>query len=576
MGDNPFDIIGNMKDVLGPTAKGAKVGLRIGREIAGRRLAAQVEAELGPEVAEAVLQAARAGHDTSQIIREARRARERQKEREELLAAPPPVFGSARFATARELGPYLAGPAAFDRPSSLLLGAYEDPDSPAPLQFVHWDGEGHLLTVARTRTGKSQTTIIPNLLRYKGSTIVLDLKGELYAATSKWRAENVGPVYRLAPLDDGTNKATAGYARHGFNPLAHIRTEEQARALADQFFPHDPKASEFFRDDATAFMTAVILYVMEKAPPEQRNLATVRRIATEPSPALKVIVEAMRTSSSATVREAANNVLGKSHDRGLPNLRDSMFAKLSLWSTPGIVDNVSRNDVDFAQLKERPTTIYIDVPFEQIDTYGPWVRVVLRSALDAMVKNKTQPEIPVLFVLDEFLSLGAYPEFRDAIRTHAGAGVRLWFFMQDIATIEGHYPNGGWKPFFTCAVKQYFGLNDYFTADFISRSLGQSTVAYLSSNTGGNVSSSGSGTWADPGGSTNVGYSSGESVQLAQRPLLQPDEVMEMLAGWKGEGWRMSLLDLSDPRPFPAHLSAHTKSATCMARLGPYRPHPES
>lgn len=576
MGDNPFDIIGNMKDVLGPMAKGSKVGLRIGREIAGRRLAAQVEAELGPEVAEAVLQAARAGHDPSQIIREARRARERQQERDELLAAPPPVFGSARFATARELAPYLAGPNAFDRPSSLLLGAYEDSESPGPVQFVHWDGEGHLLTVARTRTGKSLTTIIPNLLRYQGSAVVLDPKGELYAATSKWREKNVGPVYRLAPLDDGMDPATAGFARHGFNPLAHIRTEEQARALSDQFFPYDPRASEFFRDDATAFMTAVILYVMEKAPPEHRNLATVRAIATEPVPALKVIVEAMSTSSSATVREAANNVLGKSHDRGLPNLRDSMFAKLSLWSTPGIVDNVSRNDVDFAKLKERPATIYIDLPFEQIGTYGPWVRVVLRSALDAMVKNKTKPDIPVLFVLDEFLALGAYPEFRDAIRTHAGAGVRLWFFMQDIATIEEHYPHGGWKPFFTCAVKQYFGLNDYFTADFMSRSLGQRTVAYLSSNAGGNVSSSGSGTWAEPAGSTNVGYSSGESVQLAQRPLLQPDEIVEMLADWKGDGWRMSLLDLSGPRPFPAPLSVYTKSDKCNERLGAYLPGKES
>lgn len=576
MGDNPFDIIGQMKDVLGPTAKGAKVGLRIGREIAGRRLAAQVEAELGPEVAEAVLQAARAGHDTSQIIREARRARERQKDRDDLLAAPPPVFGSARFATARELSPFLAGPDAFDRPSSLLLGAYEDPEAPGPVQFVHWDGDGHLLTVARTRTGKSLTTIVPNLLRYKGSAVVFDPKGELYAATSRWRAENVGPVYRLAPLDDGTDPATAGYARHGFNPLAQIRTEEQARALADQFFPYDPKASEFFRDDATAFMTAVILYVLEKAPPAQRHLGTVRAIAAEPSPDLKVIVEAMRSSSSATVREAANNVLGKSHDRGLPNLRDSMFAKLSLWSTPGIVDNVSRNDLDFAGLKERPATVYIDLPFEQIATYGPWVRVVLRSALDAMVKNKTIPDIPVLFVLDEFLSLGAYPEFRDAIRTHAGAGVRLWFFMQDIATIEEHYPHGGWKPFFTCAVKQYFGLNDYFTADFISRTLGQTTVAYLSRNAGGNVSSSGSGTWAQPTGSTNVGYSAGESVQLGQRPLLQPDEVMEMLAGWKGDGWRISLLDLSGPRPFPAPLSVYTKSARCNARLGAYRPRPES
>ncbi len=33
----------------------------------------------------------------------------------------------------------------------------------------------------------------------------------------------------------------------------------------------------------------------------------------------------------------------------------------------------------------------------------------------------------VLFLLDEFLSLKHFPEFRDdAIRTHTSAGVRLW------------------------------------------------------------------------------------------------------------------------------------------------------
>ncbi|WP_410052328.1 type IV secretory system conjugative DNA transfer family protein [Bradyrhizobium sp. SZCCHNRI1029] len=65
---------------------------------------------------------------------------------------------------------------------------------------MHWDGDGHLLTLAPTRSGKSVTTIIPNLLRYRGSAVFLDPKGDLYEATSAWRPANVGPSARTKDL----------------------------------------------------------------------------------------------------------------------------------------------------------------------------------------------------------------------------------------------------------------------------------------------------------------------------------------------------------------------------------------
>lgn len=41
-----------------------------------------------------------------------------------------------------------------------------------------YDGEGHLLTVGSTRSGKGVVAIIPNLLSYTDSVIVIDPKGE--------------------------------------------------------------------------------------------------------------------------------------------------------------------------------------------------------------------------------------------------------------------------------------------------------------------------------------------------------------------------------------------------------------
>ncbi|TRL37608.1 transporter [Methylosinus sporium] len=522
----------------------------------------------GPEVADAVEAAIKAGKDPRPVIERAEKARQEREERERLLVDPPPLHGSATWAKPEDLAKVLRGRDAFDSPSSILLGSYIDEESQGPQQFAHWDGDGHLLTVAPTRSGKAVTTIIPNLLRYRGSAVVLDPKGELYAATSKWRAENVGPVYRLAPFDDGTNPATANFPRHGFNPLTRVRSQADARSLAEQLFPRDPKSPEFFTDDAASFMTALIQFVLDEAPPHRRTLATVHQAAAQPLPEFKVLMQRLMRSRLPAVVAAADNILGKNGERGLPTFRDTLNSKLALWGDPAILASVAQHGFDFEALKEQPATVYIDVPFDLMKPYSPWLRVVLKSALDAMLRSPAKPEIPVLFVLDEFLALGPFAEFRDAIRTHAGAGVRLWFFLQDVGSLELEYPNNGWRPFFNCSVKQFFGIDDPFTGELIGKFLGNRTVAYRVTNDGGNISAQNGGWGQDS--STNVSMSSNESIQFTGRPLLTPDEVMELLSDWQDDGWRWGIIQMRGPRPFKVGLVSWNKSEVCRGRFGAF------
>ncbi|UIY31001.1 type IV secretory system conjugative DNA transfer family protein [Neorhizobium galegae] len=162
--------------------------LQAGRHLKARSARGQVEELYGPEVADAVEAAVRSGRDPGPIIERAKRDLAARQERERQLADPPPLYGSARWPSSADLKSYLRGREAFDDPRSLLLGTYSDEGHATPAGFVHWDGDGHLLTVARTRSGKGKTSIIPNLLRYQGSCVVIDPKGELFEATSKWRS----------------------------------------------------------------------------------------------------------------------------------------------------------------------------------------------------------------------------------------------------------------------------------------------------------------------------------------------------------------------------------------------------
>jgi type IV secretion system protein VirD4 len=166
-----------------------------------------------------------------------------------------------------------------------------------------------------------------------------------------------------------------------------------------------------------------------------------------------------------------------------------------------------------------------------------------------MTASKRIPEIPVLFVLDEFLSLGPFPQFKDAIRTHAGAGVRLWFFLQDMATLEEHYPKS-WSTFMNASVKLFFGTNDAVTGRSISDNLlGNTTVGYFS----GSVQQGGSSTPGDILSHGNTSNNVNASVNLAQKPLLNGTEVVSLLAGKLDNGARQGILSLSD-MPHPVHL----------------------
>jgi type IV secretion system protein VirD4 len=69
-----------------------------------------------------------------------------------------------------------------------LLGKLGPPKSKRP--FLVSKTFPHALIVAPTGRGKGVGFVIPNLLTYKGSAVVLDVKGENFRETSRFRASH--------------------------------------------------------------------------------------------------------------------------------------------------------------------------------------------------------------------------------------------------------------------------------------------------------------------------------------------------------------------------------------------------
>ncbi|MEX1196336.1 MAG: type IV secretory system conjugative DNA transfer family protein [Pseudohongiellaceae bacterium] len=61
-------------------------------------------------------------------------------------------------------------------------------------RILRYSGDGHLLTIAPTRSGKGAGCVIPNLLSHQGLVVVTDIKGENSAIAGACR-RRIAPVY---------------------------------------------------------------------------------------------------------------------------------------------------------------------------------------------------------------------------------------------------------------------------------------------------------------------------------------------------------------------------------------------
>jgi type IV secretion system protein VirD4 len=110
-------------------------------------------------------------------------------ERKERKREKSTAFGSAEWATVDELRRgQLVGA------NGLRLGGFterihSETQTEEPSHALRYAGDRHLLTVAPTRSGKGASAIIPNLLTYVGSAVVIDPKGENAMITAARRGK---------------------------------------------------------------------------------------------------------------------------------------------------------------------------------------------------------------------------------------------------------------------------------------------------------------------------------------------------------------------------------------------------
>ncbi len=435
---------------------------------------------------------------------------------------PPNIFGNSEWASDTELQN-----AELFEPSGIRLGyrAFADNDLP-----IYYGGDRHLGTFAPNRSMKGTSAIIPNLLTFPGSVVVLDPKGENAMITAEHRRSMGQEVHVVDPY------GITGLESASYNPLDEINggdvdIPDDLMVLTEGMIMASG-SEPFWTDEAKALNHGLSGYVATH--PDERNartLARVRDLSLMNEENLQVLFGKMLDSPHHFVASAGARGLQKDK-KLLSNVMATLQSQTHFLDSPRLRDSLSQSDFSFADLKTKPMTVYLVLPSDKLDSHGRWMRLMVQQALSLNARNiDFRPDHPVLFVLDELPALGRLPMVEKAFGLMAGYGIKLWAIAQDLNQLKRVYGDG-WETFISNAgAIQYFGSRDKFTAEYFSSLCGVKTVwslSYAVGRTLGHSSSTGV-----QGGSESQSNSSSasHSFSTAQQNLAYPDQLMRLDKG---------------------------------------------
>jgi type IV secretion system protein VirD4 len=335
--------------------------------------------------------------------------------------------------------------------------------------------QGHLVTIAGSGTGKTQCQVLPNLLSYIGSAIILDVKGDLYEKTHKYR-ETVGRVIHYDPLDP-----------HGapFNPLYFIdnhadKIKIDADRLASGMIVATGK-DPFWDISAKNVLQAVIVYHCLKEKPENRHMGGVLDLLNTDE-LINLVSPFLKEEHHPPDVQRLGKSLDDIPEKTLQAVLTSGNAQLNCWGGPVEKTTHGRPAWLPTDLQDpdphKFLSVYISLKSGNPKDYKSVLRVLVDTHFQQLTKQhpSTQAEVnPVLIFLDEFGALDKLDTVMDIVNRGRSYGLWLWPFLQSEQQITDLYGNAAdFLGNFT--VRSYMNPN-FQTAERLSKEFGQQVSA---------------------------------------------------------------------------------------------------
>ena len=358
-----------------------------------------------------------------------------------LLFTRPSWYGDARWASGWEIIR-----ARLHAKRGLLLGKKGG-------RYLINDEPLHTLVAAPTRSGKGVGVVIPNLLTWNGSVVVLDIKKENYTLTAGYRAGHQ-KVHMWSPMDERSAR---------YNPFDFVAERGPNRItdlqkLAQILLPRPDHGETMWVNEAQSLFLGIALLVLDDSDMPS-TLGQVYRILMADARLTKIAEEALDNEALDPACHAALANYKNKAEKERSGVKSSLTSSLALWANPNIDAATSGSDFDLRQFRRKRSSVYVGVGQDQLLTLAPLLNMFFQQAVAELSKSLPATDEPheVLFLIDEFPMLGAMPTLQKGLALLAGYKIRIVLITQGLGQLDEIYGRQATEGILqNCAVQVFF------------------------------------------------------------------------------------------------------------------------
>ena len=354
------------------------------------------------------------------------------------------------------------------------------------------DGRKHrrnlnVLVVGGSGAGKTRFYAKPNVMQAHTSYVVLDPKGEILRDTG-YLLEQQGYDIKVLDLIDTSRS-------HGFNPFVYLRDDKDVLRLVSNLIRNTtPKGAQsndpFWERAETALLEALILYLVNEAPPEEQNFPMVMEminaaeVKEEDEAYASVLDElferlAMRDPEHLAVKQY--HIFKLAAGKTAKSILISLGVRLEKFNLPQIAAVMNHDELDIPSLGERKTALFAIIP-DNDSSLNFIIGMMYSSVFQELyyiADHVHGGRLPthVHCVMDEFANVALPDEFDKLLATMRSREISVSIIIQNIAQLKALFEKQWESIIGNCDEFLYLGGNETGTHKLISESyLGKATI----------------------------------------------------------------------------------------------------
>ena len=377
------------------------------------------------------------------------------------------------------------------------------------------------IVVGGSGSGKTRFFAKPNLMEANCSYVVCDPKGEMLRSIAPLLLEK-GYVVKVFDLIDTKHS-------NCFNPFAYLHDDKDVMKMVNNLIknttPKDAQQNDpFWERSEIALDTAIILYLIHEAPPEEQTLDMVLYMlncagASEEDESyqspLDLLFEALEDEEPDHVAVREYQIFKQAEGRTAKSILITAAVRLSAFILPEINRITSHDELELHLLGERKQAVFCVIP-DNDSTFSFLVGMLYTCTFQSLYYRADKLHqgglpVPVRLMMDEFCNVALPDEFGKIQATMRSRNIMSTIILQNISALKALYKNE-WEGLLGNAdTMLYLGGNEQSTHKYISEMLGKQTIKVHSS-----------GQTKGRNGSMSINY------QTIGRELMTPDEVRAM------------------------------------------------